>query len=220
MDQYPNQLPPIGGPNGENVEPIGSPQYYYQQPRKKLGFAIASMVLGIVSIVGLCCCIGVFTAPVAVVFGIIALAKKHDGKGMSITGIILGSLTIILTAAALISLRPLLANIETISEDVVKLVEEQDEVFPAYEKDSTQLPDYMKKYLEPPYSEILEKYDLTVYDVMDALLTQYKSGQLPRTGSAAKPSVTESISESSSDLSSVLESVLDSKVGNVLMLPA
>ena len=217
MDQYPNQLPPLGGPNGpngENVEPIGQQPYpyYYQEPKKKLGFAITSLVLGIVSIIGLCCCIGIFTAPVAVIFGIIALAKKHDGKGMSITGIILGGLTIILTAAALISLRPLLSNIETISEDVVKLVEQQDEVFPAYEQDSKNLPDYMKKYLEPPFSDILEKYDLTVYDVMDALLTQYKSGKLPRTDSmGSRPAVSslpDSQTESSTENSSSVPEIL------------
>lgn len=65
--------------------------------KNKPGFAIASMVCGIVSI--LCCCTGYFgllLSIVAVVLGIVALVKKYDGKGMAIAGIICGSIGLII----------------------------------------------------------------------------------------------------------------------------
>ena len=68
-------------------------------PRKKNGLAIASMVLGIVSVVpiiGLGNPLGVICGLVGVVLGAIGSYqiknKGEDGKGSAITGIILGSI--------------------------------------------------------------------------------------------------------------------------------
>jgi len=59
------------------------------------GLAIASMVLGIASLVmGWAVFLGFATGIVAVVLGIIAL-KKKTGKGMSITGIVTGAISVI-----------------------------------------------------------------------------------------------------------------------------
>lgn len=177
MEQNPTPVPPVGGPQNSYEQVYQQPAQ--PMPEEKKGFAITALVLGIVSIVGLCCCIGVFTAPFAVIFGIVALAKKQGGKGMSITGIVLGGLTLLITIATVVSMAPLLSHMDEISEDMVQLMQDQDEVFPAYEKDGT-LPDYLLKYKEPPYSEMLENMDVTIYDVMDSLLAQYKAGTFPR----------------------------------------
>lgn len=59
------------------------------------GFAIASMICGIVSV--LCCCltwVSLVLGVGAVVLGIIALKNKYDGKGMAIAGIITGGIGI------------------------------------------------------------------------------------------------------------------------------
>lgn len=57
---------------------------------KNNGMAVASMVLGIVSV-----CIGI-CAPIALILGLVALSqiKKtgQPGKGMAITGVILGAI--------------------------------------------------------------------------------------------------------------------------------
>lgn len=164
-------------PYGGGTDTVGS----YSVPpdqKKKLGFAIATLVLGIVSLFGFCCCgINIITAPLAIIFGIIALMKKHDGTGLTITGIVFAVVSIIMIGAIFYSFREILPYSNTIVSDYAQLIEEQDEVFPAYEEDGT-LPDYMKKYTETPFAEILEKYEITIYDIMDLFLEQYKSGAL------------------------------------------
>ena len=72
---------------------------------KKQGLAIASLILGIVSItIGLCCYIGALTSPVAIVLGIISLVQiknnpnENGGKPLSIVGIILGALYFVVAA--------------------------------------------------------------------------------------------------------------------------
>ena len=70
----------------------------YAQPQGgKIGFAIASLVCGILSLV--CCCTSwtaVTLGVVAIVMGIIVLVKAYNGKGMAITGLITGGLGVLL----------------------------------------------------------------------------------------------------------------------------
>ena len=72
-----NQQPNYG-------QPI--PPYGYHEPERK-GFAIASLVLGILSLV-LCCVYGGFLGILGLIFGIVSLAKKESKMGMAIAGII------------------------------------------------------------------------------------------------------------------------------------
>jgi amino acid transporter len=65
------------------------------------GFAITSMVLGIVSIPMICCCYtGIIPGILAVIFGFLARNKLRTsfsvekGEGMALAGIILGFITI------------------------------------------------------------------------------------------------------------------------------
>jgi len=72
--------------------------------------AIASMVLGIVSLVLSCCVpyLPAILALVAVILAGVSLAKKQGGKGMAITGLVCGiialvpSVMVIIGGAALI----------------------------------------------------------------------------------------------------------------------
>ena len=73
------------------------PDYYAQQGGGKKGFAIASMICGIVSLV--CCCLGwgiLAVAVAAVVLGIIAIVKGFDGKTLAIVGLITGGIGLIM----------------------------------------------------------------------------------------------------------------------------
>lgn len=88
---------------------VQSPQYYSsnQEETKQgggnIGFAIASLVCGILSI--LCCCLTLFSgvlAVAAVVLGIITLCAKYDGKGMAIAGIITGGIGFLIVIAVLV----------------------------------------------------------------------------------------------------------------------
>ncbi|MCQ2417157.1 MAG: hypothetical protein MJ071_05020 [Oscillospiraceae bacterium] len=140
--------------------------------------AITAFVLGIFSLLGMCCCgINVILAPIAIVCGVVALVQKHDGTGFSIAGIMLSVLSIVMVLAVVFSFRTMIPYSQTILTDYMQLVEEQDTVFPAYEETHT-LPAYMNKYLEPPFSDFMDQYDTDVYDFMDVLLEQYKSGLL------------------------------------------
>lgn len=63
------------------------------------GLSIASMVLGIVSVV--LCCLWYVSLPcaiLAIIFGIIG--KKRDGRGMAIAGLVLGIIAIALYVLA------------------------------------------------------------------------------------------------------------------------
>lgn len=70
---------------------------YYAAPKKEgngnIGFSIASMVCGILSLI--CCCFsffGLILSIAAIVLGIISLNGKYDGKGMAIAGLVTGGI--------------------------------------------------------------------------------------------------------------------------------
>lgn len=144
----------------------------------KKGFAITSLVLGILSVVGGCCCLHLILAPLSLIFGIISLASKRGGKGMAITGIVLSVLMIVFTGFVAVSFKDVLKYSDTISNDMAYIINNQDEVFKEYEEDGT-LPDCLDKYTEPPLSDILESRGVSIQDIMDALDESYKNGQLP-----------------------------------------
>ena len=65
---------------------------------QKQGLAVASLIVGIVSLtVGWCCYFGVVTGPVAIVMGIIQLVmiknnpNEYTGKPLAIIGIVTGA---------------------------------------------------------------------------------------------------------------------------------
>ena len=62
------------------------------------GLAIASMILGIVSLVLFCSCINLITAIIAIIMGIVFLANYNtaSGKGMAIAGIVTAALSIVM----------------------------------------------------------------------------------------------------------------------------
>jgi hypothetical protein len=67
------------------------------------GYAIASMVCGIISLV--CCCMSWFSmilAIAAIVLGIIVLKNKYDNKGMAIAGIVTGGIALFIWLIILI----------------------------------------------------------------------------------------------------------------------
>ena len=91
---------------GQSQYQQGYPNYPYQQyqpePKKNNGFAIASLICGIVSIV--LCCIWYLSLPVSIVglvLGILSLRKTIDGKNMAIVGIVLSSIGIFIAVIAI-----------------------------------------------------------------------------------------------------------------------
>ena len=77
----------------------GDTAYSYSAPQAEtvepgVGFGIASLVLGIISLVLFCSCINIPFAILAIIFGIIQLVRG-SGKGLAIGGLITSILSII-----------------------------------------------------------------------------------------------------------------------------
>ena len=99
---YENTSAQNGNPYSQtsNQPPVQSqinPYYNPNQepPKQSSGLSIASMVLGIISIVS--CCVACLSIPLgilAVIFGIIGVVKNQPGKGMAVAGIITGGISI------------------------------------------------------------------------------------------------------------------------------
>ena len=112
----PSEQPTLDLPGGHRSPPAlysppQSPQAWMPPPSPAFGgaapqktVAIASLVLGIVSVtLGWCCFFGVLTSPVAIGLGIFALVQinkdptKYGGRPLAIGGIVAGSLFLVLT---------------------------------------------------------------------------------------------------------------------------
>ncbi len=88
-------------------EPIYSYQPYIapnQPEKKKNGIGIASLVIGIISLISCCCWwLSIILGVASIILGIISLVQKETTKGFAITGIILGAMGIILAAALVLT---------------------------------------------------------------------------------------------------------------------
>lgn len=97
-------------PNGPKADPFGQNMaagagtYGQQAPQApSKGFGIASLVLGIISLILFCSCVNIILAAVAIVFGILQLAQKDAPKGMAIAGIVTSCFSIILFIIAFVT---------------------------------------------------------------------------------------------------------------------
>lgn len=77
-------------------------QSYWQQPERQpkdsIGFGVASLVLGIISLLLFCSCINWLTGVLAIIFGIIQIVNSRRRK-MAIAGIITAALSLVLTVS-------------------------------------------------------------------------------------------------------------------------
>ncbi len=92
--------------------------------QKGKGISIAALVLGIISLVFLCCCIGGIFGVVGIVLAIIALATNASGKGMAIAGLVMSSLSIIVTIIYVAISIPFMSGIAEFSENMDQYVQE------------------------------------------------------------------------------------------------
>ena len=94
----------LSGTNNESVASVPSARSI----PKNNGMALASMVLGIVSVPLMPCCVGAITGIIAIVLGFIAKKKIAEsngletGYGMTLAGIIIGFAVIGITIIAVI----------------------------------------------------------------------------------------------------------------------
>lgn len=104
---------PYGNPYGDPYEnPYGNNQGYQYNPyggaprepqrgphgkKMSVGLGIASLVIGIISLMCFCTGLNVILAILAIVFGIVQLATC-ESKGLAIGGIVMAAISIVLTA--------------------------------------------------------------------------------------------------------------------------
>ncbi len=122
----------------------------------KIGFAVTSLVLGIVAVVLCCCGLGYICAPLSIIFGIISLVKRRGGKGMAITGIILSSITVIVLAIFTVLYGALMKEIIKFSTEAPQIIEQYEE--------TGELPDYLEKYRGEEYDEFWKESGYENFD--------------------------------------------------------
>lgn len=81
----------------QNYQPYQQPNYYNAPAKpKQNGKGIASMVLGIVSLITWCCWIGIATGVIGLILGIFSKKEKPENNGMATAGIIMSVIAIAL----------------------------------------------------------------------------------------------------------------------------
>ncbi len=101
-----------------------------QQPQQKTkksgnGYAVASMILGIVTLVFFCSCINIVTGILALIFGIIHLTSYgKDGRGMAIAGLITSALGLIALVVCYVLIFSNSVNLSNMSDFPYELYEE------------------------------------------------------------------------------------------------
>lgn len=95
--QQPTPEPAANTTPATTPAPAAQPQQTVQpiQAHGSKGLAITSLVLGIASVVlAIVWFVSIPLAITAIVLGIVSLVKKRAGKGMSITGLVTGAVTL------------------------------------------------------------------------------------------------------------------------------
>lgn len=92
---------PYGSNHGYQYNPYGGtprePQRGPHGKKMSVGLGIASLVIGIISLMCFCTGLNVILAILAIVFGIVQLATC-ESKGLAIGGIVMAAISIVLTA--------------------------------------------------------------------------------------------------------------------------
>ncbi|MDO4863787.1 MAG: DUF4190 domain-containing protein [Ruminococcus sp.] len=177
---------------------------YYRLPEKKpkqLTLAIMSFVFSLIPVL-LCCCtiypaVTVFLLLLSVsalVFGIISLAARKDGKGFAITGVIVSVFMIAALLFSLIFLSGPYSDMMTFSEHAQEYVDE-------YEQ-TGEVPEEFDKYNDPKYdwfwhSMGMESFDDFYGDFIGRYKAQNSWMLTPSDGGSSSRS--ESSSESSQE---------------------
>lgn len=150
---------------------------YGQQPiieKKSKAFSVMSMVFGIICVV-CCVCVGfsLILALLALMFGILSVVGKKGGKGMAISGIILGAVGLIIQIIILVRMWVLIPYFGDIYSDIQYFVENDNEIIEEFEE-SGELPDRFDKYEEGELGEFFDEtyggFDVFFDDFIDGYL--------------------------------------------------
>ncbi len=130
--------------------------------KSKIGFAVTSLVLGIVSLLLCCCGLSLIAAPLSIIFGIIAIIKKHNGLGFAIAGISVSVVMLIATTLFLIAYGEYIYDYFRFVGNSYEIIEEYQE--------TGELPDYLEKYNGEEYEYF---WNSGGYDDFDDFLDEF-----------------------------------------------
>lgn len=163
--------------DGQYNNPYDYNQYNtpFQQPQKPMWASITSFVLSLVNIIFCCCGTYVF-APLSIIFGIVSLAKKWAGKGLAIAGVIISSITLVITIASSIVMNTVFKEPY---EDMMKFVINADKYVQEYQE-TGDVPEDFQKYCDPEYdgwwkSMGYDSFEDFYDDYMEGFMSGYQS---------------------------------------------
>lgn len=139
-----------------------------QPPKKIIWASVASFVLGLVNIV-FCCCGTYILAPLSIIFGIVALVKKYACKGLAIAGVVISSVTLILTIVSSVLIN---TTFREPYEDMMKFIMNADSYIQEYQE-TGEVPDDFSKYCDPEYNDW---WDRMGYDGFEDFYDDYIKG--------------------------------------------
>lgn len=133
-------------------QPDQMPQMQVPQQNPGSGFAIAAMIVGILSMT-LCCIGGFLIGIVGIILGIVSMSRKESGRGMAIAGIVTSVIGILIGIFIIVEVLAVVVGIGNMSES--ELNELRDAIYEELEKEGYDVDDL--------YNE-LEENGITVPD--------------------------------------------------------
>lgn len=123
-------------------QPGQMPQMQPSQPAPGSGFAIAALIVGILSMT-LCCVGGALIGLLGLIFGIVSINKKESGRGMAIAGIITSVLGMLIGIFLIVEVVAVFAGLGNMSQD--QLNDLRDEIYKELEKEGYDMDDIYKE---------------------------------------------------------------------------
>jgi len=129
---------PYSQPGGPTVNQMPGQA---QTPVPGCGFAIASLIVGILSMT-LCCVGGSIMGLMGLIFGIVSINKKESVRGMAIAGIVTSGIGILIGILILVYIISLGAAVGNMSQD--ELRELRDRIYQELEDEGYDVPEEYK----------------------------------------------------------------------------
>lgn len=120
-------------------QPGQMPQMQVSQQNPGSGFAIAAMIVGILSMT-LCCVGGFLIGIVGIILGIVSMSRKESGRGMAIAGIVTSVIGILIGVFILVEVLAVAVGIGNMSED--DLNEFRNEIYEEMERQGYDVDDF------------------------------------------------------------------------------
>lgn len=119
----PENAPPV---QPAYVPPVMPPVQYVQQPSHDSSLAITSMVFGILALLASFTGFGFILGTPAIILGIISLKKHNAARGLSITGIVTGSIGAAISVAIMLFVIVMLILVSINNDNNIQTPRHQD----------------------------------------------------------------------------------------------